>query len=335
LEQPVFVIGCHRSGTNFLYDTLLSAGGFAVYRGYLPIYKMLIPHFGSMERQDSRRKIIATWLQSKGFQRSGLNAEELSAQLDRCHDGGSFIRTVMDSVARKQGAPRWAVYDPDNVLYLPDIKADLPEALFIHIIRDGRDIAVSLEKMGEFRPVPWNRKPASLEATALYWRWMVQSGRKNGSLFPNDYFEVRYEDLVTAPEATLQNIGHFLGQELDYRQIERNRLGSLREPNSSFGRMTASSDSNPVYRWKKMLSREQVATLEALVGDCLQQSGYELTLSEHERRPALREVCMRTVYPRLLDTKLWLKTNTPAGNLSDLSALEIGEESDDSDLAPF
>jgi Sulfotransferase family len=314
---------------------LLSAGGFAVYRGYLPIYKMLIPHFGSMENDDSRRKIIATWLQSKGFQRSGLDAQELSAQLANCHNGGNFIRIVMESVARQQGAPRWAVYDPDNVLYLPDIKADLPEALFVHIIRDGRDIAVSLKKMGEFRPVPWNRKPASLEATALYWRWMVQSGRKNGSLFPDDYFEVRYEDLVTAPETTLQNIGRFLGQSLDYRQIERNKVGSLRESNSSFGQSGVSGESNPVFRWKKVLAREQVATLEALVGDCLQESGYELSLNEQERRPDFRDVCMRTLYPRLLDAKLWLKTNTPAGSLSDLSALELGEESEDSDLVPF
>src|SRR5579872_1636455 len=42
-QCPVFVMGCHRSGTNFLYDTLLSAGGFAIYRGYLPVYKILTP----------------------------------------------------------------------------------------------------------------------------------------------------------------------------------------------------------------------------------------------------------------------------------------------------
>lgn len=314
---------------------LLSAGGFAVYRGYLPIYKMLIPHFGTMERADSRRKIIATWLQSKGFQRSGLDAQDLSARLTDCRNGGDFIRTVMDSVARQQGVPRWAVYDPDNVLYLPDIKADIPEALFVHIIRDGRDIALSLKKMGEFRPVPWNRRPASLEATALYWRWMVQSGRKNGSFFPADYLEVRYEELVTAPESTLQSVGRFLGQSLDYRQIERNKLGSLQESNSSFRRSAASEESNPVYRWKKMLSREQVATLEALVGDCLQQSGYELSVSEQEQRPTLWNVCLRALYPRLLNAKLWLKTNTPAGRFSDLSALELTEDAEQSELMPL
>src|SRR3954470_4753486 len=84
-RQPVFVMGCHRSGTNMLYDMLLSAGGFAVYRGYLPIYKMLIPRCGSLERAHSRARIIGTWMHSKGFRRSGLNAATLSAELrERC-----------------------------------------------------------------------------------------------------------------------------------------------------------------------------------------------------------------------------------------------------------
>jgi len=148
-------VGCHRSGTNLLYNNLLSAGGFAVYRGYLPIYKMLIPRFGSVEKVKNRRKILETWLRSKGFRRSDLNRHELMEQvLNTCQTGGDFIRIVMEAIARNQGVARWAVYDPDNVLYIPRIKADLPQALFIHIIRDGRDIALSLKKMGGFRPLP-------------------------------------------------------------------------------------------------------------------------------------------------------------------------------------
>ena len=50
-SSPVFVMGCHRSGTNLLYDMLLSSGGFALYRGYLPIYKVLVPRFGRIVLQ--------------------------------------------------------------------------------------------------------------------------------------------------------------------------------------------------------------------------------------------------------------------------------------------
>src|SRR5947209_9400270 len=80
-RRPVFVMGCHRSGTNLLYDTLLSAGGFAVYRGYLPIHKILIPRFGRFDKSSNRKRALETWLCSKGFRRSGLDAVELSAQV--------------------------------------------------------------------------------------------------------------------------------------------------------------------------------------------------------------------------------------------------------------
>src|SRR5277367_4590312 len=98
--RPVFVIGCHRSGTNLLYDTLLSAGGFAVYRGYLPVYKMLIPRFGSLARPDNRKRAVEAWVRSKGFRRSGIDAEQLTLKmLDECRTGGDFIRIVMSQIA--------------------------------------------------------------------------------------------------------------------------------------------------------------------------------------------------------------------------------------------
>src|SRR5579863_2442870 len=155
--RPVFVIGCHRSGTNLLYDTLLSAGGFAIYRGYLPVYKMLIPRFGSLTKLGNRKRMMKAWVRSKGFRRSALDADQLTAKvLNECRCGGDFIRIVMGQIASSQSVARWAVYDPDNLLYIPSVKADIPEALFIHMIRDGRDVALSLSKMGGFRPFLWD-----------------------------------------------------------------------------------------------------------------------------------------------------------------------------------
>jgi hypothetical protein len=138
-RRPVFVMGCHRSGTNLLYDTLLSAGGFAVYRGYLPIYETLVPRFGSLENPRNRQKIIDTWMKSKGFRRAGVDAGPLSSELlAECRNGGDFIRIVMDKIAQSQGVQRWVVYDPDSVLHVARIRKDIPDPLFVHIIRDGR-----------------------------------------------------------------------------------------------------------------------------------------------------------------------------------------------------
>ena len=323
-ESPVFVVGCHRSGTNLLYDTLLSAGGFAVYRGYIPIYKMLIPRFGELDRPENLRTIIDTWLRSKGFRRSGLDAEQLRYQLSsECKNGGDFIRIIMNEVARHQNLGRWAVYDPDNVLYIPRIKADMPDALFVHIVRDGRDIALSLKKMGGFTPFPWRREPRSLTETALYWEWMVRKGRQDGAKITADYFEIRYEDLVGEPRHTIATLGEFLDQDLDYNRIQIASLGRLSETNSSFRKDEREASGNPVNRWKQKLSREQVVAIESAVGECLEESGYRLTTSKEERRPGLRDELLRTVYPKLLEAKLWLKIRTPIGRFTDLSALEV------------
>ena len=140
-RRPVFIMGCHRSGTNLLYDTLLSAGGFAVYRGYLPIYEILIPRFGSLESPRNREKIVDTWMQSKGFERSGLEAGPIAGKLRaECQSGGDFIRIVMDEIAKRQGAQRWALYDPDSVLNMARIKRDISNPLFVHIIRDRKSV---------------------------------------------------------------------------------------------------------------------------------------------------------------------------------------------------
>jgi len=323
---PVFVMGCHRSGTNLLYDTLMSAGGFALYRGYLPVYKLLLPRVGSLDRLENRKKLLQIWLRSKGFQRSGLAAAELSDKVEReCRTGGDFIRITMDEIARLQGAARWAVYDPDNVLHVPRIKTDIPEALFIHIIRDGRDIALSLRKMGGFRPLPWDRSSHSLEATALYWEWMVRSGQRHGRALGPDYMEVHYETLVTDPRTVLRELGKFLDHDLDYERIRDASLGRLSESNSSFRDEERNLPSNPLNRWKERLSPREIASIEKLVGSSLEDLGYELVTPPEQRKAGMSELRMRLTYRSYLRSKLWLKTKTPAGRLASLGELELTE----------
>jgi hypothetical protein len=318
-------MGCHRSGTNLLYDMLLSSGGFPIYRGSLPVYETLIPRFGSMRHRSNREKLLRTWMRSKGFRRTGLSADQLSSRiLNECRGGGDFIRIVMDAVAQSQGVQRWVLYDPDNVLHVERIKAGIPNALFLHIIRDGRDIALSLKKMGGFTPLPWDRtETARLVATALYWEWMVRNGREQGSKFPADYLEVHYEDLVLKPREVLENMGRFLDHDLDYDRIQRASLGRLSESNSSFREEGSREKINPLGRWKNRLSRAEVAAIEAAVGKCLVQTGYGLSLPEVDRKPGVAEWGKRALYRSYLDGKMWLKLNTPAGRLASLSVLEL------------
>ncbi len=271
---------------------------------------------------------MGAWVRSKGFRRAGLDAEQLTTRvLAECRTGGDFIRIVMSELARRQNATRWAVYDPDNLLYIAKIEADIPEALFIHIIRDGRDVALSLSKMGGFKPFPGNRQGQGLLASALYWEWMVRRGRRHGHGIPENYVEVRYEDLVSEPRTTLRKLGEFLDHDLDYDRIQRASLGRLREPNSSF---SEGDDFDPVNRWKNKSSAQELTSIEATIGLYLEELGYPLS-SAMPRRPGFREACMRSFYFNLLDAKLWLKTRTPAGRLANLEALELSDSIDQTD----
>jgi len=326
--SPIFVIGCHRSGTNLLYDTLMSAGGFALYRGYLPVYKMLIPRFGSFDKLQNRRRLMKAWIRSKGFRRSNLDAGWLMDKVLReCRTGGDFIRITMEEIARQQHVIRWAVYDPDNVHYVRQIKRDIPEALFVHILRDGRDIALSLSKMGGFRPFPWDRSGRGLLPTALYWEWTVRQGRKYGREIPSDYLEVRYEDLAGEPRRALASLSQFLDHDLDYDRIQRAGLGRVSDTNSTFKDEEPESRANPVNRWKQRLARQEVAAVEGLVGECLDQAGYPFTIPEKERKLGARGKMLRLAYLNFLSLKLWLKINTPLGKLANLSPLELADAS--------
>jgi Sulfotransferase family len=324
-RRPVFVVGCHRSGTNLLYDTLLSSGNFAVYRGYLPVYETLLPHFGSLSNSRNRKQIVETWMRGKGFARADVDAETLSSTLlAAARTGGDFIRIVMEQIAQKQSARRWAVYDPDNVLFISQIKRELPEALFVHILRDGRDIALSLMKMEGFRPFPWRLESRGLLETALYWQWTVQKGRQFGREIPADYIEIRYEELVTEPRLSLAKLGKFLDHDLDYDRIQKAGLGRLSESNSSFLGNEKESR-NPVNRWRQKLSQEQIIELESTIGSTLGEFGYALTSRPEQRRPGFQRSFLASAYPGFLSAKHWLKSNTAIGRYADLSVLELQE----------
>jgi hypothetical protein len=230
---------------------------------------------------------------------------------------------VMNDIACSQNVARWAVFDPDNLLHIPSIKAEIPEAFFVHIIRDGRDVALSLSKMGGFKPFPWNREAKGLLPTAVYWEWMVRKGRQNGLRVPADYVEVRYEELVSEPLATLRTLAGFLDHDLDYDRILESRLGRLRESNSSF--LEETDRLRPVNRWKEKLSKQEISSVEALIGEYLEELGYPLSLPGKARKPNLRHKCLRASYLNLLNTKFWLKTRTLAGRLANLEALQLSD----------
>jgi hypothetical protein len=324
-KAPVFVLGCGRSGTKLLYHTLLSAGGFAVYHAESNAFNLIGLRFGNLARRENRRVLLDHWLRSNLFYRSGLRREEIEPKvLEECRNAGDFLRILMEAIAHKQGVERWAECTPLHLLYLPLIKKLLPDALIVHVIRDGRDVAVSLNRIGWIKPFSWDRK-RKLLAPAIFWKWIVSKGRKYGRAMGGDYLEVHYEDVVEKPRETLARIGTFIDHVLDYDRIQRNAQGSMVDPNSSFRGDGQEKESNPVGRWKTVLPTGEVAQVESLIGDELRETGYVLSTSAGKRSSSFAVGLMGFLYPIYFDVKLWLKTYTPLAKTADIGRMGISE----------
>lgn len=309
-SAPVFIVACPRSGTSLLYHMLLSSGGFAHFRTEMNVFNLLVPIYGDPRVASNRKRMVEAWLQSKAFVASGLDRETIKKRLlVECKSSGDFLRLVMEEVAQKQNAVRWADSTPTNLLYLGEIKRAFPDAKVVHVVRDGRDVALSLDRLGWSRPFPWD-KGEGLIAAGLYWSWIVSEGRKLGQSIKPDYMEVRYEHLVNAPIETLVGVGRFIGHDLDYDRIQKSAIGSLIQPLSSFKNEVRSGDFNPVGRWRKRFPQEQLEMFENLVGILLRELGYELATSPKgsAHRFALRR--MRVLYPMAFKLKQWIRSNT-------------------------
>jgi hypothetical protein len=309
-QSPVFVVGSPRSGTTLLYHMLLSAGNFAIYRTESSVLNLLEPRFGNLSVEGNKRRLLDAWFESKLFTASGLNNEEIAAKImSECRNGGDFLRIVMSEVARKQGVQRWADTTPEHLLYLQRIKETIPDALVIHVIRDGRDVALSADKLGYIRRLWWDRTPSKM-AAALHWQWMVRKGRESGRELGGDYMEVHFEGLVREPRTLLASVSQFIAQDLDYDGILRVGIGAVNAPNTSFA---TEGSFKPIGRWRSGYSGEDLAMVEGLVGRTLAENGYELATDGARALNGAGIKMMRAVYTNYFETKLFLKTKTPLG----------------------
>lgn len=305
-KAPVFVIGCSRSGTTLLYHMLLSSGNFAVYRMESQVFNLLEPRFRPLTHAANRRKMLKAWYDSRLYTRTGLTHDEVEPRvMAECRNGGDFLRIVMEEMCRKQGVERWAETTPEHLLYVDWIKRTIPDALVIHVIRDGRDVALSWEKKAQIRRLPWDRlRPAM--AAGIYWEWIVAKGQAAGKKLGADYLELHYEDLVLNPRDVLAQVEPFIEHRLDYEQITRVAIGSVATPNTAFKGETRS----PIGRWKTDLAVPELEKLESLIGGALTQFGYSLS-TEAPRRSDLAR--LKSAYRSYFETKLWIKTRTPVG----------------------
>jgi Sulfotransferase family len=190
-----------------------------------------------------------------------------------------FIDSVSGNYRRASGKPRWAEKTPHNVTIMAPLGAFYPDARFIHVIRDGRDVACSLVTMKWFDP----RTGAKLDyvhniANACrYWRDIVNIGRDQiqHPVIAGRVMEVRYEALVADTEGTMRKVLAFLGEDWDPAILEAHKKQRPDEPFESSTEQT----SKPVYdtavaRWKREMSPADKAAFKSEAGGLLKELGY-------------------------------------------------------------
>jgi hypothetical protein len=208
-----------------------------------------------------------------GFGRWGLDEDEIRdalvvAQATNCADA---VRTVYRTYARSKGKERYGEKTPSNALLISDLAAVFPESRFIHIVRDGRNAALSIHDAWW-----WKR---SLAEALLTWKDTVEGGREQGSpLGPGRYQEIRYEDLVRDTEPTLKRLCEFI--ELDYdpvmlRYYERadDLINEQDEP-AEFANLQK-PPTEGVRDWRSVMTEREVEIADVAAGDLLAAFGYE------------------------------------------------------------
>lgn len=203
---PVFVVGAARSGTTWVYDILTAHPEVA----------------GAYE----------TWLFTPA---NGLGALFTDAHWPAKHSGlGKLLPREKVLVVAREAAERvlseavcegrrFLVEKSPNHLYaIPLIEEVLPGCRFIHVLRDGRDVGVSVRAATRSWVPAWRETfGKSIRASARFWCNAVDVARRHGALVGERFLEVRYEDLRGDPETSVRRLFAFAGIPLDEERLER------------------------------------------------------------------------------------------------------------------
>jgi len=236
--------------------------------------------FGDM-RKDSNRQKIADWYSShfnRDTKLSDLGIELQELVNDTVQAPGSFgsvMAVPFQAYSRRFNKPRWGDKRPYYIHHLPVLRALFPHSQIIHIIRDGRDCIASLKRM------PWWRK--DLTDSIINCKSAIRHGQQSlRTLPPEDYMEIRYEDLVRDPGTGLQTICRFLGEEYTDQMLDFPSVAKYAVPEYKLDWHAAThqkANHSSEGRWKQELSDIEIAMIQAFAGNELTHHGYSLAES--------------------------------------------------------
>ena len=287
-----FVVGVNRSGTTLLRMMLDAHPELAIppETHFLPA---LFKEMNKARKEGERmtpEQVTAFLTEHRRWGDFGLDPDELTRRLAALKRPRPklVLRAFYGLYAEGQGKPRYGDKTPGYVKQMGIVQRALPEARFIHLIRDGRDVALSREDRTAGEDL-------SVERHAKIWKRRISRARRQAPRLKH-YREFRYEDLVADPEPVLRQICDFIelpfdAAMLEYHERSADRLQEIaRDLDSEDGGahrpaeerieahslVTEAPREDRVERWRRLMTPEDVAEFESVAGDLLEELGYEL-----------------------------------------------------------
>ena len=267
MAHPFFIVGSARSGTTLLRLILNAHPQVAV----PPESRFVVELYDGNEEVDVE-DFLRRLSDHARFQNWDIPVEAVRGEIGAAArvTYADAIRATFRAYAITNGKASWGDKTPRYVEELDLLCRILPEAHVVHLIRDGRNVALS------YADVPFG--PKTVGRAAALWARRVMAGRDACPRIGKDrYLEIHYEDLVEDPVGEIKDICTFLGLEFDPGMMdytERAR-GSVLPRASMYNPHVREKPQKNVRSWEDSMPDAQIEIFEAVGGDALSLLGYE------------------------------------------------------------
>lgn len=267
--SPLVVLGVRRSGTTLLRVILDRSPELA-----LPDESYFVPQLADRHgRAIDVEEFVDDLRRLPTLRDWDVPAEEVRARLRPGMSLGEAVAAVYETYAARQGKARWGDKTPMYMAHLPLLERLFPQALYIHLIRDGRDACLSFLAMPPGVVTEGWGHPRSAAGFACQWRTEVEAAQALGRRAGGRYLEVRYEDLVARPAPVVERICAFAGLAFEPGMLEY--AGAVDVSAKPHQQRLRQAPTPGVRDWRGQMPAGDVAAFEAVAGDLLRALGYE------------------------------------------------------------
>ena len=267
---PLLVLGVRRSGTTLLRVMLDRHSELAIPDESYFVPQLADRHRGAVDVADftddlRRLPTLRDW---------DVPVDEVRARLSPGMRVGEAIAAVYETYAARHGKNRWGDKTPMYMQRLRMLERLFPDALFVNLVRDGRDAALSFLAMPEGIVTESWAHPRTAGEFASQWRTEVEAAQRLcRRVGPRRYHELRYEELVADPERELERICAFAG--LAYEPAMLDYAPEV-DVSAKPHQQSLKRPPTPGLRdWRTQLAPADVAGFEEVAGDLLRRLGYD------------------------------------------------------------